>query len=98
MDYQIHIQKRKRADIIQDALIIAGAADDEDTIIVDTGRHGLPSILEDNPDDSDIDQPDNEPLEKSTLFWSIQLVISLGEDDEIGLRKTLFRAPNEERP
>jgi hypothetical protein len=27
---------------VTDALIIAGAADDEDTIIVDTGRHGLP--------------------------------------------------------
>jgi hypothetical protein len=53
------------------ALIIAGAADDEDTIIVDTGRYRLPSILEDNPDNSDIDQPDNKPLKKSTLFWSI---------------------------
>jgi hypothetical protein len=42
MGYQTNIQKRKRADIIQDALIIAGAADDKDTIIVDTGRHGLP--------------------------------------------------------
>jgi protein tyrosine phosphatase (PTP) superfamily phosphohydrolase (DUF442 family) len=64
MDHQTNVQKRKRADIIQDALIIAGAADDEETIIVDTGRHGLPSIIEDNPDDSDVDQPDNEPLEK----------------------------------
>ena len=71
MDHQINTQKRKRAHIIQDALIIAGAADDENTIIVDTGRYGLPSIIEDDPDDSDIDQPDNEPLEKSTLFWSI---------------------------
>jgi hypothetical protein len=87
MDHQTNIQKRKRADIIQDALIIAGAADDEETIIVDTRRHGLPSIIEDDPDDSDVDQPDNEPLEKSTLFWSTQLVISLGEDDEIGLEK-----------
>jgi hypothetical protein len=42
MDHQINIQKRKPADIIQDALIIAGAADDEDAIIVDTRRHGLP--------------------------------------------------------
>ena len=71
MDHQINIQKRKRADIIQDALILAGVADDKDTIIVDTRRHGLPSIIEDDPDDSDIDQPDNKPLEKSTLFWSI---------------------------
>jgi predicted transcriptional regulator len=55
MDHQINIQKRKRADIIQDILIIAGAADDKDTIIIDTGRHRLPSIIEDDPDDSDID-------------------------------------------
>jgi hypothetical protein len=71
MDHQINIQKRKRADIIQDTLIITGVADDKDTIIVDTRRHGLPSIIEDDLDDSDIDQPDNKPLEKSTLFWSI---------------------------
>jgi hypothetical protein len=71
MDHQIHIQKRKRADIIQDVLIITGAADDEDTIIVNTRRYRLPFILEDNSDDSDIDQPNNKPLEKSTLFWSI---------------------------
>jgi hypothetical protein len=87
MDSQTNIQKRKRVNTLEDALIIAGAANDEETIIVDDGRHGLPSITEDNPDDSDIDQPDNEPLEESTLFWSTQLVISLGKDDEISLGK-----------
>ena len=55
MDHQINTQKRKRAHIIQDALIIAGAADDEETIIIDTRRYRLLSIIEDNPDDSDID-------------------------------------------
>jgi hypothetical protein len=85
MDSQVNVQKRKRVNTIEDALIIAGAADDEETIIVDDGRHGLPSITEDDPDDSDVDQPDDEPLEKSTLFWSTQLIISLGKDDEIGL-------------
>jgi hypothetical protein len=87
MDSQANIQKRKRANTLEDVLIIAGAANDEETIIVDDRRHGLPSITEDDPDDSDIDQPDNEPLEKSTLFWSTQLVISLGKDDEISLGK-----------
>jgi hypothetical protein len=87
MDSQANIQERKRANILKDALIIAGAADNEEIIIVDDGRHGLSSITEDDPDDSDIDQPDNEPLEKSTLFWSTQLVISLGKDDEISLGK-----------
>jgi hypothetical protein len=41
------------------------------TLIVDDSRHGLPSITEDNPEDSDVDQPDNDPLEESTLFWSM---------------------------
>ena len=87
MDSQTNIQKRKRAITLEDQRIIAGAADDKDTIIVDDSWYGLPSITEDDLDDSDVDQPDNEPLEKSTLFWSNQLIISSGEDDEIGLGK-----------
>ena len=55
MDHQINIQKRKRANVIQDTLIIAGTADNKDTIIIDTRRHGLLSIIEDDPDDSNID-------------------------------------------
>ena len=47
----------------------------------------MPSIKEDNPEDSDVDQPDEEPLEKSTLFWSTQLVIKRQEDNKIGLGK-----------
>jgi hypothetical protein len=42
MDSQINVQKRKRVNTLEDAPIIAGAADDEETIIVDDGRHGLP--------------------------------------------------------
>jgi hypothetical protein len=52
---------------------------------VDTSRYGKPSIEEDDSDDSDVEQPDNEPLEKSTLFWSTQLIISRQNDDIIGL-------------
>jgi hypothetical protein len=55
MDNQINIQKRKRVNILEDAFIIAYAAEDNETIIVDTSRYGLPSIIEDNPEDSDID-------------------------------------------
>ena len=87
MDYQINIQKRKQADIIQDVLIITGTADNEDTIIIDTRRYGLPSIIEDDPDDSDIDQPDNKSLEKLILFWSTQLIFSQGKEDKISLGK-----------
>jgi hypothetical protein len=72
---------------LEDQQIIAGVADDENTIIVDDSRHGLPSIIEDDSDESDVDQPNNAPLEKSTLFWSNQLVLSLGEDDQIGVGK-----------
>ena len=82
-----NVQKRKRVNTLEDAFIIAHAAEDNETIIVDTSRYRLPSIIEDNPEDSDIDQPDDEPLEKSTLFWSTQLVFSQGKEDEISLGK-----------
>ena len=55
MDSQTNIPKRKRVNTIEDELIIAGAADDDDTIIVDDSRYGLPSITEDDPDDSNVD-------------------------------------------
>jgi hypothetical protein len=87
MDSQTNIPKRKRVNTIKYELIIAGAADDDNTIIVDDSRYGLPSITEDDPDDSDVDQPDDKPIEKSTLFWDIQLIISLGEDNKIRLGK-----------
>jgi hypothetical protein len=87
MDSQTNVQKRKRAITLEDQQIIDGAADNEDTIIVDDSRHGLPFITEDNPEDSDVDQLDNDPLEESTLFWSMQLIISTREDDQIGLGK-----------
>jgi hypothetical protein len=54
MDSQINIQKRKRAIIFEDQQIIAGIANDENTIIIDDSRHGLPSIIEDDSDESDV--------------------------------------------
>jgi hypothetical protein len=56
---------------------------DGPTIIVDHLRYGLPFNIEDDLDDFDIDQPDNELLEKSTLFQSIQLVFSMEKGDEM---------------
>jgi hypothetical protein len=38
---------------------------------VDDSRHGLPFIIKDNLEDSNIDQPDNNPLKELTLFWSM---------------------------
>ena len=91
IDNQANVQKRKRAETITEDCIIVDTTqrpanqdtDDE----FDDGRHGLPSNEEDDPDDSDVDQPDEEPLTESTLFWSDQLIISRQEDHEIGLGK-----------
>jgi hypothetical protein len=87
MDGQINVQKRKRADTVPNTTAIPVELDPEETIVVDHPSFGLPSNIEDDPNDSDVDQPDNEELEKSTLFWSTQFVLSLGEDNEIGLEK-----------
>ena len=87
MDNHTNIQKRKRADTVKDKPAIVGAADIEETIMVEDPRFGLPSNIEDDSEDSDVDQPDNEPLEESTLFWSTQRVITQGEEGEIGLEK-----------
>jgi len=67
--------------------VIKDIFDPETTIIVDTSRHGKPSLEEDNPEDSDVDQPGDEPLEESTLFCSTQLIISRQDNDFIGLGK-----------
>ena len=88
MDTQTSIQKRKRADTALNEPAFECLIDGESTIIVDTSRlDGKPSNIEDNSDDSDVDQPDNELLEESTLFKSIQLIISRKKDDELGLAK-----------
>ena len=87
MDNQTNIQKRKRANTAQDEHTIKGVSDEETTIIVDTSHYRKPSIIEDDSDDSDVEQPDSIPIQKSTLFWSTQLVISRQKDDEIGLAK-----------
>jgi len=68
MDNQSNFQKRKRANAVQNKYTIDLLALDGPTIIVDHLRHGLPSNIEEDSDDSDVDQQDDEPLEKSTLF------------------------------
>jgi hypothetical protein len=75
MDTQNNVQKRKRADTVPDEYGIDLAALDGPTIIVDHLRHGLPSNIED------------EPLEKSTLFQSIQLLFGMEKDDKMRMRK-----------
>jgi hypothetical protein len=86
MGNQTNLSKRKRAISIPNEDVIEDGLDPEATII-DPSQHAKPSMEEDNPEDSDVDQPDDEPLEESTLFWSTQLVISRQDDDLIGLGK-----------
>jgi hypothetical protein len=98
MDVQANIQKRKRADTAQNQHAFECSIEGEPTIIVDTSRHGLPSNIEDDSDDSDVDQPDNEPLEKSTLFKSIQLVFNQQKGDQISLGKPSAIHPMKGKP
>jgi hypothetical protein len=83
MDTKANIQKRKRADTTPNEHAFECLIKGEPTIIVDTSRHGLCSNIEDDSEDSDVDQPDDEPLEKSTLFQSVQLVFSMQKGDKI---------------
>jgi hypothetical protein len=47
---------------------------------------GYPLLIEeDNSDDSDVDQPDNESLHQSTLFWSTQRILSADQEDKLSL-------------
>jgi hypothetical protein len=91
MDILTNVQKRQRVDTVEDCIIV-----DDGTGIwanpvledkSDSSHHGLPSNIEDDSDDSDMDQPDKEPLEESTLWWSDQSILELKGDDEIGLGK-----------
>jgi hypothetical protein len=86
-----NVQKRKRAETIAEDTIIVDTTDWSSSTTIDNefddGRHRLPFNKEDDPDASDIDQPDKEALTNSTLFWSTQFVISKQDDDEIGLGK-----------
>jgi hypothetical protein len=69
MDNQTNVQKRKRADTTEDTIAIQVPGESLENLNSDDYRYGLPPIEEDNSDDSDVDQPDNESLYQSTLFW-----------------------------
>jgi hypothetical protein len=70
MDTLTNIQKRKRANTVRNKHAIESDAEEESTIIIDTSHYGKPSKIEENLEDLDVNQPDHEPLTKSTLFWS----------------------------
>ena len=83
MDGQTTVQKRKRADTTEDTISMQGLGESLNSD--DYHRYGLPSIEEDNSDDSDVDQPDNESLHQSTLFWSTQRISSADQEDKLSL-------------
>ena len=91
MDIQTNVQKRQRANTVKDCIIVDDRTGIQaNPVLEDKSNslyHGLPSNIEDNSDDSDVDQPDKEPLEKSTLWWSDQSILELKNNDEIGLGK-----------
>ena len=82
-----NLQKRKRADTVLNKAVLEDDSDTEEMIVVHDPRFGLPSNMEDNSDESDVDQPDSQDVTQSTLFWSTQRVISREEDGQIGLAK-----------
>jgi hypothetical protein len=79
IDNPTNVQKRKRAVTVPDDTIIVDTRhltrDPDIDDKFDDGRYGLPADEEDDSDASDVDQPDDKPLTKSTLFWSGQLII-----------------------
>ncbi|KAN0075063.1 hypothetical protein V8E54_004139 [Elaphomyces granulatus] len=82
MDSQTNVQKRKRTDSTEDTIAIQVPGE---SLNSDDYRYGLPSIEEDDSDDSDVDQPDNESLYQSTLFWSTQRILSADQEDKLSL-------------
>jgi hypothetical protein len=54
MDTQTNIQKRKRADTVQNDHEIGSDINPETTIVVDDSRYRKPSNIEDDPNDSDV--------------------------------------------
>ena len=55
IDSQVNIQKRKRANTVQDKHAIKSDAFNKTTIIVDSSSYRKPSNIKLNPDDSDVD-------------------------------------------
>ena len=87
MAISVNLQKRKRADLTLDSIIVLTIA--EEAVIQATidERHGKPSNIEDNSDDSDI-EPSNKELEDSTLFW-VQRKLLISGNETIILEKPI---------
>ena len=81
------LQKRKRADSTFDLIIVLTIAEEAAIQATIDERHGKPSNIEDNSDNSDI-KPSNKELEDSTLFW-VQRKLFISGNETIILEKPL---------
>jgi hypothetical protein len=85
MATSMNLQKRKRADSTLDSITVLTIAEEAAIQATIDERHGKPSNIEDNSDDSDI-EPSNKELEDSTLFW-VQRKLLIGGNETIILEK-----------
>jgi hypothetical protein len=69
MAISIRLQKRKRADLTLDLIIVLTLAKEAVIQATINERYGKPSNIEDNSDDSDIEPSNKVELEDLMLFW-----------------------------
>ena len=91
----IRLQKRKRADSTLDSITVLTIAEEAAIQVSINERYGKPSNIEDDSDESDIEQSNEAELEDSTLFWAQRKPIISGNETII-LEKPTF-AQREQR-
>ena len=69
MTASMSLQKRKRADSTLDSITVLTIAEEAAIQATIDERYGKSSNIEDNSDESDIEQSNEVELEDSTLFW-----------------------------
>jgi hypothetical protein len=70
MATSISLQKRKRADLTLDSITVLTIAEEAAIQATIDERHRKPFNIEDNSDESDIEQSNEVELEDLTLFWA----------------------------
>jgi hypothetical protein len=83
------LQKRKRANSILDSITVLTIAKEAAIQATIDERHGKPSNIEDNSDNSDISQSNEVELEDSMLFW-VQQKLFISSNKTIILEKPIF--------
>ncbi len=89
MATSMNVQKRKRANSTLDSGIVLTAAEAATIQESIDEQHGKPSQIEDDSDDSDIEQANKAKLEDSTLFWHKSKLI-IGGNEVISLENPTF--------